>query len=152
MRDMLTSARYGIYQVVGDTGGPAAMMAAFRTIPVYLNICREMEKRCRNAIFINHANPMAILCRAMNKHTALKDAIGICHGAQGGIYYAAQVLNVEPEELDIVWIGTNHYYWFTKMYHRGKDVYPRLKKKMALRKAPEGKYSVNHVIAQAKQS
>lgn len=135
-KDLLISAKYGIYQVVGDTGGPAAMMAGLRTIPVYLDICRKMEKLSPDIVFINHANPMAILCRAINKYSNLKDAIGICHGVQGGIRYAAEVLNVSPEDLDIVWIGTNHYYWFTEIYCRGKDVYPKLKKKMAIRKCP----------------
>ena len=137
INDLLISAKYGIYQVVGDTAGPAAMMAAFRTIPIYLNICHEMEKRCPNIIFINHANPMAILCRVMNKYTNLKNIIGICHGVQGGIRYAAEILEVPAEELDTVWIGTNHYYWFTKIYHQGKDVYPELKKRISSRKPPE---------------
>ncbi len=137
MQDVLISARYGIFQVVGDTAGPAAMMAGFRTIPIYLNICREMEKRCPNVIFINHANPMAILCRAMNKCSRLKNVIGICHGVQGGIKYAAEILEVPAEELDTVWIGTNHYYWFTKIYHQGKDLYPELRKRMATRKPPK---------------
>ncbi|MFH2068596.1 MAG: hypothetical protein ABII89_03930 [Candidatus Omnitrophota bacterium] len=135
--DLCISAKYGIFQVVGDTCGPAAMMAAFRTIPVYLNICREMERRAPGATFINHANPMAILCRAVNKYATLKDAIGICHGVQGGIKYAAEILKVLPQELDTVWIGTNHYYWFTRIYRQGKDLYPELKKKMASRKPPE---------------
>ena len=43
--DILIPAKYGIYQIVGDTGGPAGMMMGLRSIPVYLNICREMEKR-----------------------------------------------------------------------------------------------------------
>lgn len=130
MKDILIAAKYGIFQVVGDTVGPAAMMAAFRTIPVYLDICKKMEKLAPEAVFINHANPMAILCRAINKHTRLKDVIGICHGVQEGIAYAEEILQVAPGELDTTWIGTNHYYWFTKVYHKGKDVYPKLKKKL----------------------
>ena len=130
MKDLLISAKYGIYQIIGDTAGPAAMMAAFRSIPIFLKICSEMEKRCPDVVIINHANPMAILCRAMNKYTKLKSIIGICHGVQGGIRYVSEILGVEPSELDTVWIGTNHYYWFTKIYHKGKDVYDKLLKKM----------------------
>ncbi len=138
-QDLLISARYGIFQVVGDTAGPAAMMAALRSIPIYLNICREMEKRCPNVIFINHANPMAILCRAMNKYTNLKSIIGICHGVQIGIEYIAKILKVNPQELDTIWIGTNHYYWFTRIYHEGKDLYPELRKGTASLKTDEDK-------------
>lgn len=137
--DLLISAKYGIFQIVGDTCGPSAMMSAFRSIPIYLDICHEMEKRCPNVIFMNHANPMAILCRAMNKYSSLKNIIGICHGVQGGITNTAEILEVPPAELDTTWIGTNHYYWFIEIYHKGKDVYPELRKRMASHKHPQDK-------------
>lgn len=139
MGDLLISARYGIFQVVGDTAGPAAMMAAFRSIPIYLNICQQMEKYCPNVVFINHANPMAILCRAMNKYSNIRGIIGICHGVQAGIKYISEILQVSPQELDTIWIGTNHYYWFTKIYHKGKDIYPELRRRIASLKPDEDK-------------
>jgi len=137
-QDLLIPARYGIFQIVGDTGGPAGMMMGLRSVPIYLDICRVMEKRCPNIVFMNHSNPMAVLCRAMIKHTALENVIGICHGVQGGIMNIASLLNVPPEELETVWIGTNHYHWFTRIRHQGCDVYPEVKKKMAERTPPNG--------------
>ena len=136
--DILIPARYGIFQIVGDTGGPAGMMMGLRSIPIYLSICREMEKRCPEVVFLNHSNPMAILCRAMRKYTQLEHIIGICHGVQGGLSNIASVLDVPVEELDTIWIGTNHYYWFLRIRHRGRDVYPELRRRMAARIPPEG--------------
>jgi alpha-galactosidase len=136
--DLLIPARYGIYQLIGDTCGPAAMMMAFRSIPAYLTICHEMEKRCPGVVFLNHSNPMAVLCRAMIKHTGINSVIGICHGVQGGIVRVARILGVPPEELDTVWVGTNHYHWFTRIYHRGHDVYPELRRRIASRESSEG--------------
>lgn len=124
--DKLICARHGIPQIVGDTAGPAAMMAAFRSIPIHLEICRCMEKHAKNAVFLNHANPMAVLCRAMNKYSAVQAIIGICHGVQGGIGHVAKILEVNPDELDCIWIGTNHYYWFTRIRHHGRDLLPEL--------------------------
>jgi len=135
--DMLIPARYGIFQVVGDTGGPAGMMMGLRSIPIYINICREMEKRCPGVILLNHSNPMAVLCRAMAKYSAIK-VIGICHGVQGGIMRIAKMLGVEPHELDCVWIGTNHYHWFTRIRHNGRDVYPEVRQKLQGRRNPNG--------------
>ena len=135
--DVLIPARYGIYQIVGDTGGPAGMMMGLRSIPAYLDICREMEQRCPDALLLNHSNPMAALCRAMVKYSNVK-VIGICHGVQAGIANVAKVLEVDPHELDTVWIGTNHYYWFTRIRHQGRDVYPQVRERMAAREAPEG--------------
>ncbi|MHC4716900.1 MAG: family 4 glycosyl hydrolase [Planctomycetota bacterium] len=119
--DVEVSRKYGIEQIVGDTAGPAGMMMGLRAVPVYIRFCREMEKRCPGALLLNHSNPMAVLMRAMHKHTSVK-AIGICHGVQGGTGHAARVLGVPPEELKCIWIGTNHYYWFTKVMHNGRDV------------------------------
>ena len=138
-QDLLIPARYGIYQIIGDTCGPAAMMMAFRSIPIYLDICHEMEKRCPEVVFLNHSNPMAILCRAMIKHTGIQRVIGICHGVQSGIKRIAKILGVPPEELDTVWIGTNHYHWFTRIYHKGKDVYPEVRRRIASQGPSEGK-------------
>jgi len=137
VQDMLIPARYGIYQVVGDTGGPAGMMMGLRSIPIYINICREMEKRCPEVIFLNHSNPMAVLCRAMAKYTHI-NVIGICHGVQGGIMRIAEILKVNPHELDCVWIGTNHYHWFMRIRHKGRDVYPTVRGKLQGRKNPKG--------------
>ncbi len=123
--DIHIPAKYGIHQIVGDTCGPAGMMMAFRSVPAYLKICREMEKRCPDVIVLSHSNPMAVLCRAMHKYTNLT-VIGICHGVQAGISHAAKILRVPTEELECIWIGTNHYYWFTKILHKGKDMREKL--------------------------
>lgn len=138
IQDLLIPAKYGIYQVVGDTGGPAGMMMGLRSIPIYINICKQMEKLCPNVIFMNHSNPMAVLCRAMSKYTNIRQVIGVCHGVQIGIIRVANMLGIDPHELDCVWIGTNHYHWFIRIYHKGQDIYPKVRNMMAERKNPSG--------------
>ncbi len=135
--DVQIGAKYGIQQIIGDTGGPGAMMMAFRSIPAYLDICKELEKRSPDAILFNHSNPMAILCRAMRKYSSIK-VVGVCHGVQGGIIDIAAVLDLPPHELDCVWIGTNHYYWVTRLAHKGKDIYPEFWRRLAAKPAAEG--------------
>jgi len=137
LRDIRIPAKYGIYQVVGDTGGPAAMMMGLRGIPVYLDICHAMERRCPQALLFNHSNPMAPLCRAMKKYSDI-EVIGICHGVQIGIMHVAEVLGLPPEEIEALWIGSNHYYWFTRLRHQGKDIYPRVREAMAALDQPKG--------------
>ncbi len=136
--DILIPAKYGVYQIVGDTCGPAGMMMALRTIPVYLDICREMERRCPEVIFLNHSNPMAVLCRALVKHSGIKHVIGICHGVQHGIVQLAKLLEVDPHELEVRWIGTNHYYWLTGIRLAGGDVYPEVMRRTAEYEPPPG--------------
>jgi len=136
--DVAIPAKYGIPQIVGDTGGPAGMMMGLRAIPAYLRFCREMEKRCPDAVLFNHSNPMAVLMRAMHKYTSI-NAIGVCHGVQGGYSHAARVLGVPVDELQCLWIGTNHYYWFTKVMHNGRDVTAELLAKASAGPWPEGR-------------
>jgi alpha-galactosidase len=136
--DVMIPAKYGIYQIVGDTGGPAGMMMGLRSIPVYLSICTEMERRCPEVVVLNHSNPMAVLCRAMLKYSGIRKVIGICHGVQGGIMQLASLLGVQPEELEVVWIGTNHYYWFTRIRLHGRDVYPQAMAKARALRHPHG--------------
>ena len=89
-----------------------------------MNICREIERSAPNAIMLNHANPMAVLCHTMNKYSDVKSVIGICHGVQGGVKLASEVLGVNYNDLEVSWIGTNHYYWVTKMLHKGNNILP----------------------------
>ncbi|MDP7237011.1 MAG: hypothetical protein QGI34_09790 [Candidatus Latescibacteria bacterium] len=136
--DIRIPAKYGVCQVIGDTCGPAGMMMALRSIPAYIEICREMEKRCPGVILLNHSNPIAVLCRAMRKYTGV-NVIGICHGVQAGLSYAAEILETPVGELNCTWVGTNHYYWFTRVLHRGNDVYPELMRRVSRRRAPNGR-------------
>jgi alpha-galactosidase len=128
--DMHIPAKYGIHQVIGDTAGPAGMMMGLRSIPAYLQICKRMEKRCPHAILLNHSNPMAAIMRALHKYSPIT-SIGICHGVQGGIGAAAELLGVPADELECRWIGTNHYYWFTTLRHKGQDLLPELLRRTA---------------------
>ena len=136
--DVAISSKYDVPQIVGDTGGPAGMMMGLRSVPVYLQFCREMEKRCPDVVLFNHSNPMAVLMRAMHKRTSI-NAIGICHGVQNGVRQAAEVLGVPADELQCLWIGTNHYYWFTKVMHQGRDVTAELLEKAVQPPWPDGR-------------
>jgi alpha-galactosidase len=65
--DIEIPARYGVEQCVGDTTGPGGVFRALRTIPVLLDLCREMEELCGpDALLINYSNPMAMLCWAIS--------------------------------------------------------------------------------------
>ena len=64
-KDIEIPKKYGVDINVGDTRGPSGIFRALRTIPVMLDICRDIERYCPQAIVLNYTNPMAMLCRAM---------------------------------------------------------------------------------------
>ena len=65
--------KYGVDQCIGDSLGPGGVFRGLRTIPVLVDIARDMERLCPNALLINYANPMAACCYALGK--ALRRAI-----------------------------------------------------------------------------
>ncbi|MEM7142222.1 MAG: alpha-glucosidase/alpha-galactosidase, partial [Actinomycetota bacterium] len=59
--------RYGLRQTIGDTLGIGGIMRGLRTIPVLLDVCRDMEEVCGDALLLNYVNPMAMLCWAVDR-------------------------------------------------------------------------------------
>jgi len=128
--DILIPAKYGIDINVGDTRGPSGIFRALRTIPEMLAICRDMEALCPRAIMLNYTNPMAMLCHAMQQHTRIQ-VTGLCHSVQGTAGMLAKWAGVPAEEVDYVCAGLNHLSWYLKFEHRGRDLYPILREKVA---------------------
>jgi alpha-galactosidase len=75
--DLGIPAKYGVKQAVGDTIGPGGVFYGLRHVPVLLDICRNMEHICPDALLINYTNPMAILNWAMNDYTKIQN-VGLC--------------------------------------------------------------------------
>jgi alpha-galactosidase len=128
--DILIPKKYGIDTNVGDTRGPSGIFRALRTIPTMLDIAHDMEELCPNAIMLNYTNPMAMLCHAMQRETDIT-LTGLCHSVQGTSAMMANWLGLKPESIDYVCAGINHMAWFTEFKHKGRDLYPRLRKLMA---------------------
>jgi alpha-galactosidase len=127
--DVLIPKRFGVDINVGDTRGPSGIFRALRTIPVMLEICRDVERLCPGAVVLNYTNPMAMLCQAMQK-TTKAHVTGLCHSVQGTASMLARWAGVPDGEVDYVCAGINHLAWYTKFEHRGRDLYPALRAKV----------------------
>jgi len=123
--DILIPKKYGIDINVGDTRGPSGIFRALRTIPTMLDICKDMERLCPNAIMLNYTNPMAMLCHAMQRTSPIQ-VTGLCHSVQGTAGMLAKWAGVPYDELQYTSAGINHLSWYVKLEHKGKDLYPRL--------------------------
>ena len=128
--DILIPKKYGIDTNVGDTRGPSGIFRALRTIPTMLGICKDMEQLCPRAIMLNYTNPMAMLCHAMQRQSSIQ-LTGLCHSVQGTAAMLANWVGVKPDQMDYVCAGINHMSWYLKLEHKGRDLYPKLKKVMA---------------------
>lgn len=128
--DILIPKYYGIDTNVGDTRGPSGIFRALRTIPEMVAIARDMEQLCPRAMMLNYTNPMAMLCHAMNRQTSIQ-LTGLCHSVQGTAGMIERWLKLKPGSMEYTCAGINHMAWYLSLEHKGRDLYPRLKKAMA---------------------
>ena len=127
--DMGIPARYGIHQAVGDTIGPGGVFRGLRTLPVLLEVCRDMEALCPDAWLLNYSNPMAINCWGIYRATRIR-VVGLCHSVQNTAAYLARVLGLHYRRLRYWAAGINHLAWFLRLECDGRDLYPRLRARM----------------------
>ncbi len=125
--DIEIPKKYGVDINVGDTRGPAGIFRALRTIPVMLDIARDIEKYCPEAIVLNYTNPMAMLCRAMQGETNLK-ITGLCHSVQGTAQMLARWIGAPMDEITYLCAGINHTAFYLEYKWNGKDAYPLIRK------------------------
>ncbi|MCC6446189.1 MAG: alpha-galactosidase [Armatimonadetes bacterium] len=121
--DIEVPKKYGVDTNVGDTRGPSGIFRALRTIPVMVGICKDMEELCPDAILLNYTNPMAMLCRAMQRESAIR-LTGLCHSVQGTAMMLAHWIGAPMEEVTYVSAGINHQSFFIEYKWNGKDAYP----------------------------
>jgi alpha-galactosidase len=121
-------ARYGIDQCIGDTIGPGGLFKALRTVPVFLQVLKDVERLCPQAIVLNYTNPMNMMCLAAGR-TSPVPVVGLCHSVQGTSHLLSKRAGIPYEELEWECAGINHLAWFTKLEHAGKNLYPLLKRK-----------------------
>jgi alpha-galactosidase len=122
--------QYGLRQTIADTLGIGGIMRGLRTIPVLLDMCRDIEELCPSVTLLQYVNPMAMNCWAINRATRIK-TVGLCHSVQGTAWHLAQDMGVPFEEINYVCAGINHMAFYLRFErHRNgevEDLYPRIR-------------------------
>lgn len=121
--DIEIPKRYGVDINVGDTRGPAGIFRFLRTIHPMMEIVRDMEKYCPQAVLLNYTNPMAMLIGAIQRQTFIR-VTGLCHSVQGTAMMLADWIGAPIEEINYVCAGINHLAWYLEYKWKGKDAYP----------------------------
>jgi 6-phospho-beta-glucosidase len=84
------------------------MFKAFRTIPVMLDIARDIAELCPDAWLINFTNPSGMVTEAMFRYSPLKKVVGLCNVPIHLERSVARQMKVEPERVKILFAGLNH--------------------------------------------
>ena len=99
--------KYGLRQTIADTLGIGGIMRGLRTIPVLLEMARDMQELCPDVTFLQYVNPMAMNMWALDRASSIR-TVGLCHSVQGTAGELAADIAVPVEEIDYLVAGINH--------------------------------------------
>ena len=125
--------KYGLRQTIGDSLGIGGIMRGLRTVPVLLDIGREMLELCPQAWMLQYVNPMAINCWALQRLLPDLRLLGLCHSVRNTINELAEDLGEKPANIAYTCAGINHVAFYTMLEkiqpdQSREDLYPRLHK------------------------
>ncbi len=136
MRDFEIPKRHGLRQTIGDTLGVGGVFRALRTIPVMLEITRDIHEVCPEAWLLNYTNPMAMLMWALDEAGAHDRMVGLCHSVQNTHELLAEIVGVPEPEITFETAGVNHQAFVLRFERDGESLYPLLDE--AIDKDPDG--------------
>ena len=120
--------KFGLEQTIGDTLGIGGIMRGLRTIPVQLEMLKDMEEVCADgAIHLNYVNPMAMITWALNRASTRIPTVGLCHSVQHTAQELANDLGIPGGEINYTCAGINHMAFYLRFERNGEDLYPKLR-------------------------
>ena len=124
--------QFGLRQTIADTLGIGGIMRGLRTIPVLVDIGKDIMDLSPNALWLQYVNPMCSNMIAINNACPGIKTVGLCHSVQGTAEMLAKDLNEKIEDIDYLCAGINHMAFYKKFLKKNgdkeEDLYPRLKK------------------------
>jgi alpha-galactosidase len=126
--DFEVPKKYGIRHTLGENGGPGGLFFTMRTLPMILDIVRDMEELCPKAYFLNFSNPESRIVLALGRYSKI-NAVGLCHGIFMGHHDVARIMGKDYADVDVMGAGLNHFQWLLEVRdsHTGADLYPALR-------------------------
>ncbi|MDQ0818865.1 6-phospho-beta-glucosidase [Bacillus pumilus] len=111
------------YGVIGqETNGPGGLFKGLRTIPVILDIVKDMEELCQDAWLVNFTNPAGMVTEAVLRYTNLKKVVGLCNVPIGIKMGIAKALDVDVERIEVQFAGLNHMVYGLNVYLDGVSI------------------------------
>ena len=120
---------FGLQQTIADTLGIGGIMRGLRTIPVLLDIAKDIMEICPKALWLQYVNPMCSNMIAINNSFPEIKTLGLCHSVQGTAQMLADDLGEEINDIEYLCAGINHMAFYQKFEKKSNSVYlyPRLK-------------------------
>jgi 6-phospho-beta-glucosidase len=127
--DEYLGRRHGL--VGQETTGVGGMAKALRTIPVVLQIARDVAALAPGALLVNFTNPAGLITEALTRHAPEVPSVGVCNApitTKMGMVeaLAEQGMEVAPEQAHLDTLGLNHLSWHRGLTVEGRQIWPRL--------------------------
>jgi alpha-galactosidase len=135
--DFEVPRQYGLRQTIADTLGIGGIMRGLRTVPVLVDMSRDMERLCPDTLHLNYVNPMAMNVWGLARLTPRVRTVGLCHSVQHTAEELANDLGIPVGEIDYLCAGINHMAFYLKFEHQGQSLYPRLMELAESGRVPE---------------
>ncbi|HUY00594.1 MAG TPA: hypothetical protein VMV49_13625 [Candidatus Deferrimicrobium sp.] len=137
--DIHIPLKFGIPQNTGDTVGPGGIFRGLRTVPVIVDILKDIEELCPSATVINYTNPMGTTMLGALQAAPKVQSIGLCHE----FFYIrdkqftnflkrCDINTATKKRFRILYGGLNHFAWITEIEYDNEDIYPKMREKAGL--------------------
>lgn len=133
-QDEYLGKRHGL--IGQETTGVGGMANALRTIPVILEVARDIDRFASGALLVNFANPAGLVTEAIFRHTPTVQTVGVCNAAIGTKMEILERLSkqlgteIQPRDALIKCLGLNHLTWFFGMEVKGVNYWPKIMTQM----------------------
>ena len=123
--------QFGLKQTIADTLGIGGIMRGLRTIPVLVDIGKDIMDLCPNSLWLQYVNPMCSNMIAINNACPGIKSIGLCHSVQGTAEDLAKDIGEDIKNISYECSGINHMSFFTKFEKINSDgtkenLYPKI--------------------------
>ncbi|HEY0932747.1 MAG TPA: alpha-galactosidase [Trebonia sp.] len=119
-------AEYGVRQTISDTLGIGGIFRGLRTIPVVLELARDMLAECPDAYLLSYSNPMAMLPWAVYEGSDFSRVYGLCHSVRDTQAFLTELVGADPARVRFLTAGFNHQAFVLRFEQDGRSLYPRL--------------------------
>ena len=106
--DIEIPQRFGLRQPIGDSVGPGGILRALRSVPVLLDIARDVDAVAPRAWLVNVTNPLTALCRSVTRETNVQ-TVGLCNEWVGCSWVLSLLFDCGMNAVDPILGGVNHY-------------------------------------------
>ena len=123
--------KHGFPSVDGENGGPGGLSHTLRSIPLVLDIIRDVERLAPNALVLQYTNPENRVALAIRRYTSVR-SIGLCHSVAIAIKWIGELLDRRLGEIEVDVAGVNHFTWALGIRDAttGEDLYDEFSRRL----------------------